>query len=80
MLGIDQSLDAPALKQGMICEYFNPAVNSNITAMNFGWMIASLVEQQAYVDIDPSCNHLPDPLPVTSYVRPCPARDTITRK
>jgi hypothetical protein len=80
MLGIDQSPDAPALRQGMICEYFNPSVNSNVTAMNFGWMVASLVGQQTYIDIDPNCDHLPTPLPSTSYVRPCPARGTTTKK
>jgi hypothetical protein len=71
VLGIDQSPDAPALKQGMICNYFNPAVNSNVPAVNFGWMIPSLVQQQAWIDIDPNCDHVPTPLPTTAYPNPC---------
>jgi hypothetical protein len=78
MLGIDQSPDAPALKQGMICNYFNPAVNPNVPAVNFGWMVSSLIEQQAWIDIDPNCDHLPKPLPATAYPNPCSSPQATT--
>jgi hypothetical protein len=70
MLGIDQSPDAPGLKQGMICNYFKPV------AANFGWMIASLVAQNAYIEIDPNCDRIPAPLPPAAYVNACSEPDT----
>jgi hypothetical protein len=73
MLGIDQSPDAPALRLGMICNYFNPAVNPNVQEAKFGWMISSLVGQDAWIRIDPNCDHIPSPLPPTAYPEPCPA-------
>lgn len=73
MLGIDSSPDAPALKEGMICNYYNPAVNSNIPIINFGWILSSLVQQDAWVKIDPNCDHIPAPLPPTAFPAPCPS-------